>query len=700
MLRKLVLILCAMALLAIAAFPVHAASFTLDVPVKAVQTCPTIMAGEPPLDRNDIPITVYNQYQYPDNYIFTWTLPAGWPDALFAVSQLGSGESEQAIAFMTVPDVPPGTYPVTLRAESEQTHDTVEKTFDVQVLSCHALSVTAEPSYTKACKETDTSVSYSITLKNSGKAEETFRLEALQNGLNVPYASFSQPSLTVPAGGEMSAALILTPPQDLSGMQDMTIEARSETSTARASADVQLDIGSCYGFDVYITPEDKTLCLGKDVSLALTIENNGDTDTFSVSLPDWVEADTTYVSLPNGQKHAVTLTLSPVKAGDHPLEAVVRSERTGLSQKASASVLAESCKDLAVIISPSEKSVCSGMPASFTVSIKNMGAVQDTVELTSTEGALGQTKVVLEPGETQDVRLDISETEAGRKEIRVIARSDGASDETTGTLVVESCYSASLGIEPAELVTCPCGNLEYSITLENDGKLEDSYTIKFGNTSETVTMGPGEKSRFGYIFSIPCEMEGDYEIRAYASSGHIDTTASSSLKVKADEECWSGSLEAGKTAEVEVYGAAVIPVKVKNTGEHPASYAMSATGPSWVYMEPESLHLQPGSEGEAYVYASPPHGTELGSYEVAIRADSHRSSSSTSLEVKVVEEASGDTAQDQDDITLNASYGTGGVTGNVLAVSAAPAWKTMLVGVITLFVLLILVVKFAGFMKA
>ncbi len=696
MLKQLVLILCALVLLAIAAFPVHAVSLSVSG-IPDVQTCPTVIGGENPLNKYDMPVFITNAHSAGDTYLLDLQLPAGWHGFAALDGSLGVGETRQVDAiWVTVPNVPAGTYPVKLLVESRTTHDTAEVLFNIDVLSCYAVSVTAEPSYKKACTETDNSVSYSIRIKNTGKGSETFQLEAFQNGLNVPYASFSQSPVIVPAGGEMAVTLTLTPPQDLSGVQAITVEAKSGISTA--DAEIQLDIGSCFGFDTSVTPQERTLCLGKTATLSLLIENRGETDTFRLLTPEWVVPDTTYISLPNGQKHKVTLTLSPEKVGDQPLDVTVKSERTGLSERISATAIVESCKDLAVIISPAEKSVCSNIPASFTVSVKNTGAVQDTVELTSTKGALGQSKVVLEPGETKDIRLDIdTEGLIGEELIKIIARSDGASDETTGRLVAENCYSASLLIEPAERTTCPCGTLGYSIVLENDGKLKDTYTIKFGNTTETASLEPGEKTEFGYMFLLPCDMKGKYEIRASVSSGHTEGSAASSLTVKESGTCWSGSLEAGKSAEVEVYGAAVMPVKVKNTGDYPVSYALSLEGPSWVYMEPDAMYLQPGSDGNAYIYASPPHGTDIGEYKVTIRADSDRSTISSELAISVVEEADAGTG-DGSDVTLNASYETGDSVTGMFTV-AVPAWKTILVGLITLLVITILVVKFAGFVK-
>jgi uncharacterized membrane protein len=703
MLKKLVLITCAIILLAIAAFPVHAESFSMTVPGQNVLTCPTIMAGEPPLDRYDIPITIYNQHQYPDNYIFTWSLPSGWPDAVFGLtptSQLASGEEKQVTVFMTVPDVAPGVYPVTIKAESQQTGDFREETFNVQVLSCHALSVSAEPAYQKACIDKDTSVSYEIKVKNSGKSAETFSLEATQNGLNVPYASFSESSLTVPAGSAKSTVLTMTPPQGITGVQEMKVLARSQTSTAKADAGLKLDIGSCYDFTASISPSEREVCLGKAASFSLLIRNDGQTDTYRIITPEWVESSTQYISLPAGQSYTATLTALPEEAGDQPFEVTVRSEITGLTQKVSAKATADSCKELAVIMSPTEKSTCSNVPVSFLVSVKNMGAVQDTVELTSTHGSLSQSKVIIEPGETRDVSLDVDPSGmVGSTDIKVIARSDGASDEATGSLVVESCYSASLSIEPAERVTCPCGNVDYKVTLKNDGKLQDTYTIKFGNITEIASLSPGNEKEYDYTFSIPCDMEGKYEIRATASSDKTGAEAASQLTVKGQEDCWSGTLEMPRSVEVEVYEARAVTVKLRNTGENPSTFELKADGPSWVYMDPEEITLAPGSEGEAYVYLSPPHGTEIGSYEVTVKAASDMAITSFTMTANVVEEASEDAVISQPDVTLSASTEEGdAVTGNV--VMLVPMWKTVLVGLITLIIVTILVVRFAVLVKA
>jgi uncharacterized membrane protein len=141
-----------------------------------------------------------------------------------------------------------------------------------------------------------------------------------------------------------------------------------------------------------------------------------------------------------------------------------------------------------------------------------------------------------------------------------------------------------------------------------------------------------------------------------------------------------------KPCTIEECEAVVLPVELKNTGEKPVFYNVSITGPDWVYMEPTSFGLESGETVTSYLYLSPEFGTEEKTYSVAIKATSEYIELTETIDLIVSENL---TAPDQG-VSLNVS---GGVTGQIVG-GERPLWKTIIVAIIALVIIIILAVRF------
>ncbi|MFQ5647996.1 MAG: hypothetical protein ACE5FW_02060, partial [Candidatus Aenigmatarchaeota archaeon] len=556
------------------------------------------------------------------------------------------------------------------------------------------LELKAQESSQEACTELSEPVVFNLDLTNKGKESEDIEL-SIQG--EPEWASLSETEVSVGPSQTKTLELSVNP-EGLAGTQTITVNARSKESYARASGTVQLTVSDCFEFNAYLTPSEAGTCLKSTAEYGLVVENNGDTDTYRIVTPDWVKADADYLSLPGGQSREVGITATPRETGDLEFELEVSSERApDMARKVTGSIKVEECRDVAVILAPSEREVCQGRSTDFKVTVKNLGSVEDVFTLVTNFGSLDVTKVILEPGESKDLKLTLDTSElVGDRLIEVMASSNGIFDKANAVVNSKYCHGVSVAIEPDEVETCPCSRVNYKVTVENTGEFQESYILTFSNASKNVTLGPGGKKSFNYAFTLPCDAEGVYNISASAVSEKAEGTGTSRLAVKKSEDCWSVQMAKGGQATVQISKSAVVPVVVKNIGEQPATYTLSIEGPEWVYLEPDELDLDQGEERTAYLYISPPYGIEEGSYSAGISADSEHASTSFDLTIEVVTNATGVTNKT---VIIN-DTGTGmdvSITGQVTGV--IPAWKTIVVGVITIIIIVILVVRFAFLVK-
>jgi hypothetical protein len=194
---------------------------------------------------------------------------------------------------------------------------------------------------------------------------------------------------------------------------------------------------------------------------------------------------------------------------------------------------------------------------------------------------------------------------------------------------------------------------------------------------------------------------------------------SAALRVKPSGDCWSVLVGGDDAVSVAPKESNVLEITVRNAGENPADFEVSASGPEWAYLEPTKVHLGYDEEKAVYLYVSPPLGTEAGTYKVSITVASEMAERGKEIEVTVSGEGQPAGPADQagggddnasisigggtSDVTLNASFtdqpaqpsgdSDGGITGQIVGI--VPAWKTIIVGAITIIIVMILVVRFA-----
>ncbi len=687
-------------------------------------TCPE------PITALDIYVYVTNLGDSADTFEMSLEMPNGWNGQIQSDIMLDSGERDNLDLFLiNIPnDADPGVYEVTVTATSMSDPSDVEsETLYIEILSCHVVEVNIADAYEEICEEDDASVTYSIDITNRGRWTETFDLSA-----SVSWASFSTNSVNLGPDETETVTLTLTPPEDLIGVQNVLVTAESTSSYAEDAVTVQLNIKNCYDFSLNLQPTENTVCLGRSADYTLRINNVGlEPDTYTLSAPSWVSLETNTITVGVNQEEEVGVTVTPEQTGslEFTIEVVSENE-AGLEKNVTGVVNSNECRGVAVIVFPSQTTVCSGIPVEYTVSVKNTGTIAETFGLTASMGVLEQDTVMLEPGETREVTLTVDTSElSGTEIITITASSDTISDQVETELVLENCYSATITITPDNQSACPYSRINYTIIVENTGELSDSYTLEFEELMQEFYLESETSKTF--TFPVFSDTSGAYLITARIYSDHISVSDDATLLITPLDICYSVELTAEEeTTTTETNKAIAIPIAVKNMGERPDTYDLSISGPEWVYLSPTMIELEPGQTVNAYIYVSPPFGTPAGAYTITVDANSLYSQSSIEIETNVISDVTAPPEEPEENVTTGEENVTVGeeenVTGdeeNITLVindtgrvvidttpdnvtglflgddEERPLWKTLTVAVITVIIIIILIVRFAFLWK-
>jgi uncharacterized membrane protein len=694
--------------------PVYAISFDMSVETfQEISTCPTIMKDTPPLDYQDIPIFITNFYDYPDTYKLSLQLPEGWTGFIDPDFFVNSGETLQVQPFwITVPNVDAGVYPVTIKAKSGQTGDEIEKTINIKVLACHKVEINIEEDYKEVCKEEAKDVVYDINIYNKGKSPETFDIELFYNNEKVDWLVTSAPKITISDNDVATIKATVTIPENLEGLQKFDIKVTSTDSYAEDKESFQLNIKDCYNFDVNLQPKETGACLGEYADYYLTITNFGKEDTFRIFAPNWVTIMEN-ITIPENSKKEIPFKVKPEMKGKVSFTITVTpSSDISILKNVTGIVNVNECTGVAVVAALTEKTVCSGDVAEFDIMIKNTGSISSKINIVTDFGTLNKNQIVLNPKEMEIIKLKVdTKSFVGERVVTVSASVNGeAADQTLIRIISENCYSAELKLTPENVTSCPCETVKFTSEVKNTGKLKDNYTLKFGDVLEHFALEPGETKTFTHEFSIACDAVESQKVAATLSSAHVHVSDNSLVNIKPKEQCYGSEISEGGRIEVEILKSKAVPIKIKNTGEKEDTYKFSIEAPNWVFLQPDTVTLSPGEEKEVFLYISPIFGTELGEYETTVTVKSDYIESSTEFIIDVVSETAKPGIYPEGnktvvitppgkEVVLNASINKteADITGETVAISEST--KLIIVGVLTMLIVIVLIIRFVTLIK-
>ncbi|MFB6088341.1 MAG: hypothetical protein ABEK36_01030 [Candidatus Aenigmatarchaeota archaeon] len=560
-------------------------------------------------------------------------LPDGWSGFIKPEIYVANGEEKKIDPLWITAGCgcKPGVKTIEIKATSEE-GKTFTETFDVNVLKCHYLEIDA-PQEVEVCDGKTRKVN--LEIKNEGRFEERVKLSS-----NREWAELAEDTITIAKKSSETIPLVLDPEE--SG--EVKISAVSTNSYAEASLNMDVSVSTCYDFDAYLRPERESICLKESSDRKLIIENKGSReDEYTILSPEWLDIGIDTVHLKPGKKGEVSFSITPDELGRKDFYFKISSDKADKEVRLDGMVETNECRDVVVITTPSEKKICQGEKTQFEVMVKNSGNVEEVYHLETSLGTLGRDKVVLESGEAKKLTLtvDTKNLSPQTREIVVRAYKEGISDTSRISLEINNCYSADLRVEPQVQEACQCDDASFIVTVENTGKYEDTYTLKYGGSEKEFTLEPGEKDEFLYDFTAMYKSGtvNDIEVKLYSSN--VMEKKNATIKMKPSSECYSVDIETGEDfeccdLEAPRCKASVVPLKLKNNGGRTDTYSISVIGPEWTYLEKNKTSLGINESEVIYLYVSPPFEANLEEYSVDVIAESRKTEDKLVLNIEVI----------------------------------------------------------------
>lgn len=666
----------ALVLFALAARPVDAYyGANLEVSSVLIQFCPCDIVSS-----NEMTVEIANYGSYTDTYLFSLELPPGWSGFIKPQVTLASGESSFIEpVWVTAPCVSEaGEFTITVVAESASSGKKYSEDLDITVLSCYDIDIETQ-GFLRTCQNKD--LTSEILLTNMGKMDDKYRVS-----VSPEWVIVSPDSVSVDAwDSDIVELAILTPPGKI-GVENITITVESEMSYAAAEKVVKLTIQPCYVFEASISPPSDTVCKGRSATYVLNIDNVGtESDTYSIITPNWITAEMNSIRVDSQSRGSVKLTATPPTTGELEVVASVSSKHHPSSVVDAVSMLSSvDCRSVAVSLS-GPKDICKGDSASFVARVENTGTVTTSYQLSPSIGTLDRTKLVLGPGNVQNVILDIDETtKVGIQTVEVLAYDSNVSDEDSTTLNVRNCFDAILEVSPEEKRSCKGDMLTIDVDIKNKGDIDDDYTLRYDGKVSEFGLDSGESHSVEAKVPVDYFWGSDNEILFVLKSDngvHIEKPVS--IEVLKRDECYSvelGIVNGDESKEKEAslaigYGVA-LELSIANKGLRADSYDIIVDGPDWAHISKDSFFMTPLQQEDLYLYLSPPYEAEEKEYTITIIANSDLALSGVEIRAAVQREpATGEMSiniTSAENIAGNFSwFQPGGLTGQFLGVEGA-----------------------------
>ena len=448
----------------------------------------------------------------------TYRITSSDPDVITIAPDmitLDSGESyrDPHVWYTPKTTTEPGNYDFKLYVTSETTGQRYSIDGSIEVLACHDVDITPVSSVMIGCVEEESTLD--LIISNEGRDAETFILDT-------NYGKLNRVEVTLDPG--TSETVTLTASRDEVGTRDIRITAHSTTTYAHETKVVEMQTEVCYDSAVIVAPERNEICVGTEGSFSVIVRNTGTkSDNFILSSTGgWLQDDNLVVA--PGESKETTLYFTPEELEEYELtvNAVGKTESFDTVYAVGAN-----CKNVAVLLTPSERTVCETETTDYDIMIENTGRVRDEYTLVSNIGTLGKTEVALNPGEsdTIDLQVDARKLGSGTHIIKVRAKSkniEQVRDYSEVKLTVENCYDLNMNVVPNEVEIDAGDGVLVEVTLQNTGTYENTYYMGLQGPSwatmkpSEATIAPGQ-SKIAYVYiAAPFEISGDFEVKLMA----------------------------------------------------------------------------------------------------------------------------------------------------------------------------------------
>ncbi len=496
--------------------------------------------------------------------------------------------------------------------------------------------VTLTPAAAAQSGDSGDTVTYTLTVRNTGDVEDTFTL-ALGDSDWDATLSISPPSVTLAANATAVVQVSVDIPANaLAGAEDeVAVTATSQGDTTKsASATLTTSANTVYGVTLTADTNTQTDNIGTTVAYTLTVTNTGnDEDTFDLALGGGTWTTTlsaASLTLDAGDSDTVTVEVEiPDDAWGGTSDAVTVTATSQSDGTKSANVtLTTVVSQYAVMLTPDFHTLTGdpgGAAAVYNLTVTNNGNVADTFELelgTSAWGAtLSDDEITLDAGASATVQVSVA-VPAGvaggaTDSVEVTARSQGSSGRETTSVTLTTRARKVYGVTleavegVVELSDNPGETVTYMLTVTNTGNTADTFKVAVsGNvwtvsTATTVGLDAGESLLHTVKVTIPAGAlagASDAVTVTVTSDNDDDATDSVTLTTSANtvygvEVAADNNNLTGDAGDTMTY-----TLTVTNTGNAEDTFTLGSEDDRWpTWVSPLSVTLDVGASAEVTV---------------------------------------------------------------------------------------------------
>ncbi|MFH1401066.1 MAG: hypothetical protein ABIH41_06115 [Nanoarchaeota archaeon] len=421
---------------------------------------------------------------------------------------------------------------------------------------------------------------------NVGNVESTFRVEldSSSDMFRVDAQSF-----TLSPGQRRSFTVSMTVPCDQRGMVPYQVSVVTHQGR-RKTISHAADVVACQNIGLRLDVYDQVIDQCQQTRFDVMISNTASfTDSFNVAAEGFEDevrfSESSVTILPAESKTIVGYLRMPCDvSGPITVPLQVTSLRNGGVAKVDYAVDIKDVSRFSVEVdSPSD--VCSMVPGSFTVNMRNWASFQNTYDLFiqgQSFASLSDSSLSLLPGEQKSVHVSLNPSRADEGSASIdllIVPAIGARQTVPISIAVDRCFDHQVGFEVAKDSVC-CGSKSYHASVRNLGSSADVFDVELLSpvpatlSRSAVSLDPGEFASLDVDVDLPC-VEGFAEIVLQATARSTGAVSKDSLVIEheSDFSCHLVSLASDK---VHVrYDAPQATIQVLSSGLVAGQYAAS-----------------------------------------------------------------------------------------------------------------------------
>ncbi|MFB6292120.1 MAG: hypothetical protein ABEI58_01865 [Candidatus Nanohaloarchaea archaeon] len=334
--------------------------------------------------------------------------------------------------------------------------------------------------------------------------------------------------------------------------------------------------------ELTIFPQESSTEVNSFTSYEVTIENVGPVkDVYNLgSQNSEVTIAPRQVELDTGDSETVNVWYNPgvdKEAGTYTFTVTATSRATDKKYTVDGTVNVIKEHKVDVAVAKDSKTVCRGEKATYTVEVTNNGNSKEEFRLTTDYGELSVSKVSLEDGETQTVKLIASSDKAVEKNFNVVAASTTsyAQDIQNVQFKSEICYASKVSITPETQEVAAFTPAEYQVTVRNTGTKADEFVLSTskGELEATSMEIDGKSSRSTTLTFTP-EKLGSQKVTVTAES---EVTSRGTATTSVYNGMDVGVAFSRKSTDVCENERFTLEANVQNTGEAEETYKLKAS---------------------------------------------------------------------------------------------------------------------------